>query len=185
MRGNCLNSTEKFKPQCCWGDARKGLKEKTKKELRHGLQKTEAPVQGSRWEASPGRLLFGRHESQPAWTGTGHWGKKHLLILGKKFLSTRKEMILLLYSAIESQLWKRVKVREESVREFHFHLVEEKVNRGCIKVKHYSHLKIMLLLLSRFSHVQLCATPYTAAYQAPRPWDSPGKNTGVGCRFLL
>ena len=26
-------------------------------------------------------------------------------------------------------------------------------------------------------------TPWTAAYQAP--WDSPGKNTGVGCHFLL
>ena len=24
-----------------------------------------------------------------------------------------------------------------------------------------------------------------AAYQAPRPWDSPGKNTGVGCHFLF
>jgi len=24
-----------------------------------------------------------------------------------------------------------------------------------------------------------------AAYQAPCPWDSPGKNTGVGCHFLL
>ena len=24
-----------------------------------------------------------------------------------------------------------------------------------------------------------------AAHQAPRPWDSLGKNTGVGCRFLL
>ena len=24
-----------------------------------------------------------------------------------------------------------------------------------------------------------------AAHQFPRPWDSPGKNTGVGCRFLL
>ena len=23
-----------------------------------------------------------------------------------------------------------------------------------------------------------------AAHQAPRPWDSPGKNTGVGCHFL-
>ena len=34
-----------------------------------------------------------------------------------------------------------------------------------------------LLLLRRFSRVQLCPTP--------RPWDSPGKNTGVGCRFLL
>ena len=35
------------------------------------------------------------------------------------------------------------------------------------------------------SHVQLCATPQTAAHQAPPSWDSPGKNTGVGCHFLL
>ena len=42
-----------------------------------------------------------------------------------------------------------------------------------------------MLLLSRFSHVRLCATPQTAAHQAPRPWDSPGKNIGVGCHFLL
>ena len=46
-------------------------------------------------------------------------------------------------------------------------------------------LFLLLLLLSRFSRVQLCATPETAAYQAPRPWESPGKNTGMGCHFLL
>ena len=28
---------------------------------------------------------------------------------------------------------------------------------------------LLLLLLSRFSRVQLCATPWTAAYQAPPP----------------
>ena len=44
---------------------------------------------------------------------------------------------------------------------------------------------LLLLLLSRFSRVRLCATPETAAHQAPPPWDSPGKNTGVGCQFLL
>ena len=44
---------------------------------------------------------------------------------------------------------------------------------------------LLLLLLSRFSRVRLCATPYTAAHQAPHPRDSPGKNTGVGCHFLL
>ena len=44
---------------------------------------------------------------------------------------------------------------------------------------------LLLLLLRRFSRVQLCATPLTAAHQASRPWDSPGKNTGVGCHFLL
>ena len=30
-----------------------------------------------------------------------------------------------------------------------------------------------LLLLSRCSRVRLCATPQTAARQAPRPWGSP------------
>ena len=44
---------------------------------------------------------------------------------------------------------------------------------------------MQLLLLSHVSCVRLCATPQTAANQAPRPWDSPGKNTGVGCHFLL
>ena len=48
-----------------------------------------------------------------------------------------------------------------------------------------STLLLLLLLLSRFSHVQLCATLETAGYQASHPWDSPGKNTGVGCHFLL
>ena len=42
-----------------------------------------------------------------------------------------------------------------------------------------------LLLLSRFSCVRLCATPQTAAHQATQSLDSPGKNTGVGCHFLL
>ena len=44
---------------------------------------------------------------------------------------------------------------------------------------------VLLLLLSRFSRVQLCVTPGTAAHQAPPSLDSPGKNTGVGCHFLL
>ena len=40
-------------------------------------------------------------------------------------------------------------------------------------------------MLSHFSCVQLCVTPQTAATRLPRQWDSPGKNTGVGCHFLL
>ena len=95
------------------------------------------------------------------------------------------------------------------------------------------HTLLLLLLLSRFSHVRLCETPQTAAHQAPpslgfsrqehwsglpfpspmhesekwkwshsvmsdssrphglqptrllRPWDFPGKSTGVGCHCLL
>ena len=36
--------------------------------------------------------------------------------------------------------------------------------------------------------LQSCPTlcdPIDGSHQLPRPWDSPGKNTGVGCHFLL
>ena len=35
------------------------------------------------------------------------------------------------------------------------------------------------------SHVQISATPWAIALQAPMSQNSPGKNTGVGCHFLL
>ena len=41
---------------------------------------------------------------------------------------------------------------------------------------------MLLLLLSRFSRVQLHRPQPT---RLRRPWGSPGKNTGVGCHFLL
>ena len=45
---------------------------------------------------------------------------------------------------------------------------------------------LLLLLLSRVSRVQLCATPQRAAHQAPPSLGfSPGKNTGVGCQLRL
>ena len=34
------------------------------------------------------------------------------------------------------------------------------------------------------SYPTLC-DPIDGSHQALRPWDSPGKNTGVGCHFLL
>ena len=37
---------------------------------------------------------------------------------------------------------------------------------------------------SLLSCLTLC-DPIDAAHRFPRPWDSPGKNTGVGCHFLL
>ena len=40
---------------------------------------------------------------------------------------------------------------------------------------------MLLLLLSHFSRVRLCATPQMAAHQAPLSWDFPGKSTGEGC----
>ena len=44
----------------------------------------------------------------------------------------------------------------------------------------------LLLLLSNVSCVRLCVQPHRwQPTRLPHPWDSPGKNTGVGCHFLL
>ena len=40
-------------------------------------------------------------------------------------------------------------------------------------------------VLCRFSHAQPFVTPWATACRAPLSWDSPGKNTAVGCHFLL
>ena len=40
-------------------------------------------------------------------------------------------------------------------------------------------------MLNCFSCVHFVATLWTIARQAPLSWDSPGKNTRVGCHFLL
>ena len=46
-------------------------------------------------------------------------------------------------------------------------------------------MALLLLLLSRFSRVRLCATPETAAHQAPLSLGFSRQETGVGCHFLL
>ena len=45
--------------------------------------------------------------------------------------------------------------------------------------------KPLLLLLSHFSRVRLLWSHRRQPTRLPHPWDSPGKNTGVGCHFLL
>ena len=44
---------------------------------------------------------------------------------------------------------------------------------------------LLLLLLSHFSRVRLCRPHRGQSTRLPGPSDSPGKNTGVGCHFLL
>ena len=44
---------------------------------------------------------------------------------------------------------------------------------------------MLLLLLSCFSPVRLCATPQTQPIRPHCPLDSAGKDTGIGCHFLL
>ena len=48
---------------------------------------------------------------------------------------------------------------------------------------HMSHL--LLLLLSRFSLSDSVRPHRQQPTRLPHPWDSPGKNAGVGCHFLL
>ena len=44
---------------------------------------------------------------------------------------------------------------------------------------------MLLLLLSHVSSVNSVQPHRRQPTRLPRPWDSPGKNTGVGCHFLL
>ena len=42
-----------------------------------------------------------------------------------------------------------------------------------------------MCVLNHFSRVQFFVTLWTVSHQLLCPWDSLGKNTGVGCHFLL
>ena len=42
-----------------------------------------------------------------------------------------------------------------------------------------------ICVLNQFSNVRLFATQWTVATRLLCRWDSPGKNTGVGCHALL
>ena len=46
-------------------------------------------------------------------------------------------------------------------------------------------LLMLLLLLCHFSRIQSVQPHRRQPTGLPCPWDSPGKNTGVGCHFLL
>ena len=44
---------------------------------------------------------------------------------------------------------------------------------------------LVKLKVKSLSRVRFFVTPRTVAHQSPLKWDSPGKSTGVGGRFLL
>ena len=62
------------------------------------------------------------------------------------------------------------------------HRNTDKMDRYCFKLLERKQEKKKVKSLSR---VRLFATPWTVATRLFRPWDSPGKNTEVGCQFLL
>ena len=58
------------------------------------------------------------------------------------------------------------------------------------KIDHFNFTCVLQLMwcacvLSHFSCVQLIVIPWTVTCQAPLSMGSPGKNTGIGCHFLL
>ena len=55
---------------------------------------------------------------------------------------------------------------------------------GCDLYRYLLCIYIAATAKSLQSCLTLC-DPMTAAHEAPPSWDSPGKNTGVGCHFLL
>ena len=58
-------------------------------------------------------------------------------------------------------------------------------NSGVIKIKE---AEIIAKTAAAAKSLQLCPTLRPQRWQPtrlPRPWDSPGRNTGVGCHFLL
>ena len=68
--------------------------------------------------------------------------------------------------------------------------LENSLRDGNIRPPYLSPVKpvsvlLLLLLLSRFSHARHCETHRWQPTRLPHPWDSPGKNTEVGCHFLL
>ena len=63
-------------------------------------------------------------------------------------------------------------------------------SNACVMPFNFNNKMLRVLCQKRkkvksLSHVQLFPTPWTVAYQVLHPWDFPGKNTGVGCHFLL
>ena len=52
----------------------------------------------------------------------------------------------------------------------------------------YTKLKGIFAIVAVAKSLQSCLTlcdPIDGSPRLPHPWDSPGKNTGVGCHFLL
>ena len=77
-----------------------------------------------------------------------------------------------------------------SGREQHAGEKEEALKDTCRSNNHLSHEPLLCPAAAAAAAklLQLCPTVRPHRRQPtrlPRPWDSPGKNTGVGCHFLL
>ena len=79
----------------------------------------------------------------------------------------------------------RHKVKED-LGFYHIKVFRSPVGRGVLGHTWQSTRHITLAcVLSSFSHVKLFVTLWAVSHQDPLSIDSPGKNIGVGCHFLL
>ena len=58
------------------------------------------------------------------------------------------------------------------------------VSQACMSSLHRAHANLSVCALS-LSHVQFFVTPGMQPARLLCPWNFPGKNTGMGCHFLL
>ena len=84
------------------------------------------------------------------------------------------------------------KIREDTSKQLFFFIRGKLMRHLLIKLFHLSGFpqmlndaRILLLLLSCSVMSDSVRLQRWQPTRLPRPWDSPGKNTGVGCHFLL
>ena len=110
----------------------------------------------------------------------GSWGHKELDTtewLNWTELNWKRFFIDVVNSSF---LWCRSICRETKTKNYR-NVLEEFFRNLSYQGQALAWVSLLLLLLSRFSRVRHRQQPT----RLPRPWDSPGKNTGVGCQFLL
>ena len=100
-------------------------------------------------------------------------------------------LLLIVYALQESGVDRQWLQHAPRVKAHHPHLIvpnslaKQTSRKGIIRAVTLFIGSMHARTLNRFSHVQLFEAPWTAVHQAPLPWDSPGKNTGVGCHAFL
>ena len=107
--------------------------------------------------------IIARTWKQPRCPSADEWIRKLWYIYAMEYYSAIKK------NTFESVLMRWMKLEPN---------IQSEVSQ---KEKH----QYSMLLLSRFSHVNSVRPHRRQPVRFHRPWDSPGKNTGVGCHFLL
>ena len=123
------------------------------------------------------------HRVTKSWTQLSNWTELNWKTWNASVVKIRQ---------IQKKLTNQITIPVDIGREYQVFMGSQRVRHDWVtdliwtdQVFNQVTLHILLLLLSRFNRVQICAIPWTAAYPAPLSMDFPGKSTGVGCHCLL